>query len=442
MNDRPPTSESVPTEIQQPARRKPGLLRKSAIILILVLIALVILAFPLAIEPWLVKQVRTSLKNNGMELAEDSTLDISVFGGQLKGAKIRTSETVDGETRTLFTADELNADVAVLDSLTHFDLIIDELKATGVTGNLRRRKDGSVPVITPKDEKGTDWGTMNWYDYYKKIEDWYKKRKDEEEQSKKEPEKRPEPKPEKPADWPDAVAYKPAPKANERGPRMLIRKLTVEVKHLGLPDDTPFDVTEFVLDGVNVCLQQLPEETMILSGHGGTKGAGGIAIGLERLPGETGKLVLMATGLPAEVLASDAVSGGHLTKYGPSGTTDLNLKAEWNGFDLSGTLTNVLKNFQLNPKSDAGSEAQQAAAVIKRLGGRDITWPMKLGGTLFAPVITDSGVDDLVKGGLKDAVKEEAKARATEEADKALKKQLDKNPDAKKATDFLKGLGK
>jgi len=77
------------------------------------------------------------------------------------------------------------------------------------------------------------------------------------------------------------------------------------------------------------------------------------------------------------------------------------------------------------------------------LKGQPIRWPMKLGGTLISPRITDSGVDELVKGSVTDAVKGEAKDRATQEANKLLEKEGAKNPEIKqKATDLLKGLGR
>jgi hypothetical protein len=433
---------SQPTALAK-AIKPPSILRKSAIILLLLVVVVFIAAFPLVIEPWLISSFKDALKARGMELAPQSKLGISVFGGRLSGSDIVITENRDGETRTVLSAKSLDGDIAMLDSLKSFDLIVDSLIATGATADLSRRKDGSVPVITPEDGGGIDWSKVDWYDYYKKISDYYKKRKEKEEEEKKNPpQEKPEPKAKPSKDWPKGTAYAPAPKPGERGPRVLIRTLKIEGEKLGLPDKTAFDVTKFTIDGSNVAVVQLPEEKMTLKAHLDTAGAGPIEVDLDRDPGQAGKLTAKAPELPAEVLTDKAIAGDRLAKYGAKGQVDVNFSGSWEGWNLIGALDNTVKNFSLNPSSDAGSEAQQAAQVIKQLGGKPIVWPIKIGGQLYAPTITDTGVDNLLKAN-KGALKDAATERATEEGKKLLEKQGEKNPELKKkADDLLKGLGR
>nr|MBA3846452.1 hypothetical protein [Planctomycetota bacterium] len=67
MTDAPPPvtppAEPVPTPIEpaKPAKR-PGPIRTSAVILLLVIAALLVLSFPFVIEPWAIGQVRSQLQ--------------------------------------------------------------------------------------------------------------------------------------------------------------------------------------------------------------------------------------------------------------------------------------------------------------------------------------------------------------------------------------------
>lgn len=440
----PPPTSPAPVAAEPVAR--PGIFRRSFLILVAVLAVLVVASVPFVVEPWIVGRIRASLTGSGLTLSPETRIAVSLVDGEITATGFRLDETYQGVTRTVFAADELTADVALLDSLGG-DVVIDRLIATGASGDLRRRSDGTVPVITSPDGDGIDWSRVDWYEYYKKAVEQWKQRKEEErrqqeEEAEKPPEERTPKTPERPLDWPEARQYEPTPAPGTRGPRILIRDLRISGKGFGLPDDTPFDIVAFEIAGKDVTGVQLPGETMTLTGTLTTEQAGTIDLDLLRNPDDTGTLRLGAKGLPLAALNHDKVSGGALSEYGASGMADLTLKSRWTGWELDGLLDSTLTGFDLNP-TGGGSEAQQAAAVVKRLKGQPIRWPMKLGGTLISPRITDSGVDDLVKGSVADAVKGEAQERATQEAGKLLEKEGAKNPELKKKADeLLKGLGR
>ncbi len=450
----PAAPESVVVPPNQPAKpaKRPGPIRTTAVILLLVLSALLVLSFPFVIEPWVIGQVRTQLRAQGMTLSDDSKLDLSLFGGRITGENVMIAELTDDKPgEEIFRAGALRADVAVMDSITGFDLIIDELIATDASGSLRRRPDGSVPIITPPGE-GTDWSKVNWYDYYQKLSDYLKKRKEEqerqEEEQKKDPSKQPEPQadPNRPdaIEWPAATRYKP-PSTPGDGPRVLVRTLEISGTKLGLPDETPFDVASFQISGRDVCVVQEKDETMTLTAKVQTTGAGPIDIDLKRAPGVDGTLTAKAPQLPVQALSNPAISGDALAKYGAAGLTNIDISTAWSGWDLTGTITNLIKDLTLSPQPGAGGEAQQLAQIVNNLKGQTLTWPMKLGGTLYAPQVTDTGISE-IQGSMTDAVKGAATQKATEEATKAIDKQLEQNPELKgvkdKAGDLFKGLKK
>lgn len=455
----PPTNEPAPAAPAAPAAeapkpRRPRIIRRSFVILLLLLVVITIASVPFVIEPWVVSTIRSSVKDAGMELAPETEIRFSLVGGKLSATKLEIRETYQGETRTVFAADEVDADLAVMDSLGG-DVVIERLVATGCRGDLRRRGDGTVPVIPPpEDGEGIDWSKIDWWDYYRKAVDRWKQRKEEEkrqqeEEARKPPEQRqPPPPPDgKPATeerWKDARVYTPPPAPGGRGPRVLIRELKVSGTSLGLPDQTAFDVTGFEIAGTDVTGVQLPEETMTLTAKLKTTGAGTIDLDLVRKPGEDGTLRLSAKGLPLAALDDPKIAGGVLKQYGATGIADLVIDTQWKGWDLTGLIDSTLNQFDLNPQQPS-TELQQVALAVKQLKGQPIRWPIGLGGSIVAPTITDSGLDEVLKGSMADAAKAAAKQRATEEANKAIDKELQKNPELQKAKEqaggLLKGLG-
>jgi hypothetical protein len=218
----PADSTSAPT-------KAPGVIRKSAVIF-LVLVALIgVLLFPLVVEPWIVAKVKSTLAGQGLELAEGSELSVSMFGGAVTGKDLKLHE--KGKTAEVFSATTLNADVALIDSLSSGDVVIESLVIEGLTGSLRRGPDGQVPGTPPAEPgKPTDWLGLG-----KQLLEWYKKYAPQDEASGEQPtEPGKEPTPAKPGekvpaqpkpsfDWPDATRYEPQPQPGKPWPRVMIR---------------------------------------------------------------------------------------------------------------------------------------------------------------------------------------------------------------------------
>lgn len=453
--DPPPAAPPATAPAAPPAAPKPPRLLRPAALWLLPLTVLVLLALvPLALEPWLAGKVRTAAGLAGLEIAPETTIDVSVFGGRITLAKLDLREYVDGKPRTLFTADRAELDADVLACLGG-DIVLDSVKLEGASGDLRRRGDGTIPLATPPpEERGdTDWGKLDWWSYAKKAYEW-QQGKDEEaeraEQAGQQPAKTDAPaKPpkKKPAhDWAGASQYEPVP--GPRGPamRVLIRDLAVSGRELQLPDDTPFNVTAFSASGKNLGWGRREQGTAWnLDLQATTRAAGAVEVGLG-----TGRLRLLARALPLSALAHPALAGDAIAKHGASGTTDLTLDATWQA-KLDGVINAKVTGLKLEPRQPTPRQAQ-VAQVVNRLGGKPLDWTMKVGGTPADPEVVDDGLEALAKGSLADA----AKQAAIEEGTKKLHEQLDKNekvkaleeknPEVKKAkdkaTDLLKGLGK
>jgi hypothetical protein len=455
MSEAPPLPDPAPAQPgaaapAAPAKR-PGPIRTSAVIVLLVAMAVMLALVPLVLEPWIVGQITAALARQGLELAPGSKLSVSVFGVEVAGTDLKLREI--GDPTDVFTATKLTASVGLLASVGSGDVVIDDLVVEGLSGSLRRRN-GHVPILTPKDDPssaGTDWLKLG-----QRLLDWVKQRQ---QQAKggdhpAEPGQKPEdkappakrPPPELPADWPTAKRYEPTPGAGGHWPRLLIRHLSISGGKLGLPDETPFDVTSFAVAGSNVAIDLHHDEAMALTATVDTRGAGPMAIDLKRQGGETGTMHLTAKQLPVEALGDRAVGGDAVARYGATGLADLDLTTAWTGWALTGAIDSVVSKLSMAPAKDAGDQARQVAEVVNALKGQPLKWPMKLGGTLYAPTITDSGVETVLKGSAVDAAKGVVKDKATEEAGKLIEKEGAKNPEVKKATDaakdLFKGLGK
>ncbi len=437
-----------PAEAAVPPKKKPGLIRWKLTIVLVVLVAVVVLVVPFAIDPWITRKMSGLLAERGLELAPGSTLHVSLLGGQLTGKDLKLVDATDPAKPVAAAATRLNADIAIIDSFSNFDLIIDEMAIEGMTGSLRRRADGKPPVGTTDKKDGTDWSKIDWAKWYQKAMEQYKER---EEKKKKEEEERKEPKtdpkhPDKkpsthPADtdarWPDATVYRPVRRNGRSTPRVLVRKLSISGAGVSLPDESPFDIVSFTVDGTDIALDQDQGENMTLAAQLTTKGAGPAKLDLSRSQdnGGIGKLSLSADKVPLAVLNDPKIAGPEYAKYGATGDAHIDLTNAWTGWDLTGALTSLVTGLALHPEADAGAEAQQVATYVNQLKGQPITWPVKLGGTLFSPRITDSGVQQVLSGSALDAAKGLVGDKAKEEAAKLLQQQTQKNPEVKNATD-------
>lgn len=445
--------------------KKPGMFRRSAFIIC----AVVILAFVVILPWWLDRRVlgaiTSALHDRGLELTPESRLSVSVFGLSLHGEPLRVRQIDKPDEAPVFVSQRLYAKLALLDSMSSRDLIIDEVTLEGVSGDLRRRKDGRSPLEVPEEGKPAAPG-QDWVSMARKVADWWKQRQAEEEKKHEEPKPGeptppPQPKPSKPTDrWNgQAVRYEPAQQPLSQGhwPRILVRRLLVTGTTIGLPDQSVLDVTTFEMKGSMITSRLLPDEVMSCDGSVTTSGAGPMTLALQRQGGRSGNLRIAAPQLPIEALADAKVSGDSLAQYHPKGMADLNIVTTWTGVDLQGEVTSRIQNLNVQPDKESGDRARQVAEIVNHLKGQTVVWPMKLGGTVYAPIITDSGVEAVLKDSAMDAVKNAAQERAQQEADKAQNKAIDKvnekigdkldsQPAAKDAVDkakgFFKGLGK
>lgn len=445
MTETSPDAAAPTADPAVPPAKPPGVIRKSAVIVLLVVSLVGILLFPLVVEPWIVGKVKSTLAAQGMELAEGSELSVSLFGGAVTGKDLKVRET--GKTAEVFTATTLDADVALLDSITSGDVVLESLVIEGLSGSLRRT-DGHIPGTPPEEPgKPTDWLALG-----KKLLEWYKKYAPQDDGTAEPTEPGKEPAPGKPEekvpaqpkpsfDWPDATRYEPQPQPGKPWPRVLIRKLSINGTGMSLPDASPFDITGFSLTGTNVALRLKADEVMDLKGDLTTKGSGPVALVMNRQGGKSGTMQLSAKQVPIEALSAKEISGDTLAPYGAKGLADLMIDTQWTGWKQTSAVTSTLSKMSMQPDKSAGDLARQFATAVNAFDGKPVTWAPKLGGTLLAPVFTDTGMDSL-KASAVDAGKE----KVLEEGKKQLDQQLEKNPELKgatdKAKDLFKGLGK
>ncbi len=444
------TSPAAAVPIADPAdpavpAKPPSVIRKSAVIALVVVSVIGVLLFPLVVEPWIVGKVKSTLAGQGMELSEDSELSVSLFGGAVTGKDLKIRET--GKPATIFTAATLNADVALMDSLSSGDVVIDHLVIDGLSGSLRRT-DGHIPGTPPEEPgKPTDWLGLG-----KQLLEYYKKYAPQDDGTAEPTEPGKEPAPTKPGekvpaqpkpsfDWPDATRYEPQPQPGKPWPRVLIRNLSITGTSMGLPDESPFDITGFTVTGTNVAMRLKSDEVMDLKGDLTTKGSGPMALAVNRQGGKTGTMKLSAKQVPIEALSSKQISGNALAPYGAKGMADLLIDTQWTGWKQTSAITSTLSKMTMQPDKDAGDVARQFATAVNAFDGKPVTWAPKLGGTLLTPVFTDTGM-----ASLKDSAVGAATDKAIDEGKKQLNKQLEKNPAVKDATDkakdLFKGLGK
>jgi hypothetical protein len=464
MND-VPAATPAPAPAPQPAAAKAQqrLIRWGGLLALLVIAILSLAVLPWVVEPWVLNKLRNGLAANGWELTPESRIGFNLYGARLHGEQLvmrMINKSADGTQAQVATADRLNAELALWESLTSSDAVIKELAIEGMTGNLRRGPDGRISSAPPEpdDRPGThlDWSKVDWASWYQKAMEKYKQRQEEqkkqqqekEEQAKKPPGEKPQPVPESQRprpqvdiDWPKATKIQPLPKADRHVPRVVVRTLKISGKALKLPDESAFEVTSFTVDGSNVALRQDLGETMTLVAKASTIAAGDIALDLRRNADDTGALKIAAPAVPVEALTSPAIAGDRLAKYGASGTANLTIDNAWTGWDLTGSVVSQVTNLALQPTVH-DQQTLQVAQTVNALKGKPLSWPVKIGGTLFAPTITDTGVEAVLKGSALDAAKGLAQEKATEEASKQIDKQLEKNPQAKEAADKLKNLFK
>lgn len=462
MTDPAPVPAPAAEAEALPAPKRQGLVRWWGLILVLALVILALVVAPLVANSFVRSRLDRALAGQGWELTPESQLSVNVFGGRLAGSDLRLRELGGGA--EVLRLSRLDADVAVLDSLGQGDLILDVLAAEGVKGTLRRGPTGRIPGQAGGDGKGgtsgqpgqpgqpgqaskpTDW-SQYWREAMERAKRWRAEqdgKPDPGEPGKPGEEKKPqagEPDP----NWPKARRFQPLPSPGRPAPRVLVRQLSISGEGLELPDRTAFDVTSFKLTGATVASRLAAGETMKLDGTLVTAGAGDLTLALVRTGEGSGSLDLAAPAMPVQALNDPALGGEAVARYGASGSAAVTAAFAWTGWDLGkGDITATVKGLTLAPRPEAGAQAQRTAQVVNALKGKPVVWPVKVGGSLLAPTITDSGLDTLAKNALSvDTLKAVAIDQATEQANKQLQKQAEKDPRVKQGLDSLnKLLGK
>lgn len=438
-----PDDAPLPT----PTAKRPALLRWKGILVFLGLGAVLALVLPLLANAYVKSRIVAALSRQGWELADETRLSVSVLRTSVEFEALKLRQC--GKPADLFTADRVACRLALLDSLASGDLIIDELAAEGCAGSLRRGEDGRVPGLDDdqgggpggkpgvRDPDGKPSPGVDWRRYYEWAMEKLKERLQRQaEEAARKPEERREPTREEAEEWPGAVRYQPAPRPGPAGrlPRVLVRKAVFSGRSLALPDRTPFDLTSFKGVGGNLALVLDPGEESRLDLDASTEGAGAATAAWVRRADGSGRLVAGAAAVPIQALTHPALAGSRLAAYGASGTAAAAIDWTWTGWDLQAQVVAQVRGLRLAPRPELGKQVQQTATAVNALKGRPVRWPIRLGGSLLAPTITDTGLDELLKDALSaEAVKDAALGLAKEKADQELQKQLGKNPEAQKA---------
>ncbi len=471
------------------AQKRPGLVRKAGVIVLLALGLGIWLGVELVLEGYLADRIRAMLDAGNLVLAEETTVTVSVWTSRVEVAGLRLDEVHDDQRRTVFAADAAVADLGLWESLTSFDLVVDELTLAGARASARRYPDGSLPELIqpplPADRDpppDIDWVTLyeTWEPRLRRLQEWMD---DGEQQAspEAEPPARPDP------NWDEAVRYQPFPGDYRRTiPRLLIRKLHVDGTDLDLPDQvgsgdaSPFDVGSFTISGRMVTPFLDPGEETGLGASLTTAGAGSVELGEYRRTRDDGSLRLTWKPIPLALLAAPEVSGHRLVDYGLTGEADLDLDATWQDGDLAGTVRIALRDPRLDPTAEADAAVHEVAAAVERLRGIQerlrpgealvLPWHLELAGKTWAPLIVNMDA-----GGLLEAVRDHlavmareataaGKDKLAEEAGEAVKKtgeavkdvlsgemdpeealkerEKDLEDKTEKAKDFLKNLGR
>jgi len=427
-------------------------LRRAALWLLPLALLVLLALVPLVIEPWLSSKVRSAAGLAGLEIAPETQIAVSLFGGRITITKLDLREYVEGKPRSLMQADTAELDADVLACLGG-DIVLDNVVLEGASGDFRRRGDGTIPLITPPPEErgGIDWSKLDWWEYARKAYEYHQNRDKDADATEAQPTSATPAKPAKPPrqrpahDWNGAHTYEPEPGPAGPAMRVLIRRLSASGRDIQLPDDTPFAVTSFTVKGLNLGWGRHEQGTdWGLDVQTQTRGAGTLNLGFG-----AGRAKVNALALPLQALAHPALAGETIARHGASGLADVVLDLRW-AERLDGTVQAKITGLKLAPQAPSQQEAQ-VAQIVNRLDGKPLDWTMKLGGTPQDPQVTDNGLTALVKDSLGDA----AKQAAIDEGGKLLNEQLRKNDKVQqlqkneevqkaqeKAKDLLKGWGK
>jgi len=456
---------------EEPTPKRPGKFRWWTVIAVPVIALGSGLVLWIGGDHMLTSAIRDSIRDRGLELGEQTRLEAQFLGGKVALTDAELIAHSDEETRVMLRSPRAAVDLAIWDTITSGDVIVEELSMRDAVIDLRRFPDGSIPgpeatpeEVPPDAEEQDEAPPRDWVESYERVRKWYDRAQDwttDDEAEDAEPEQ-----PVQPAEgWDQAKRFYPTPEPGDPLPlpRVLIRSLDLGGKQLRLPDATgedaeaPLDLAEFALRGSDVSLRPVAGESMNLAFDFTTRGAGDGSIALVRAL-EAGSLQGGWDAIPLPVVAAEEVAGARIAKWRPRGTAVLAIDAEWQGEVLDGTIVVDLEDLELHPRDDAGEEAHELAKTLAELSslhqevaGEEpfvLRWQLELGGSPQKPEIENLGPESMllaIQQQARELVERKARA-AIDEGKEAVREAGEqafedlKEGDVEGATEDLEGL--
>lgn len=414
--------------------KPPGKIRWWGLAVVVVLTAIAFGLVPLVLNPLLESMIRSGIVDRGLELDDQTTIDVSILDGAVAITTSTISERHEEEVRTVYASPRTAVDLSVVESVRKRDAIIDELTATEVIASLRRFADGSVPGLPDEPPADTDEPpadgeeppdrleqARDLYELWERWQPWLERAWRHRPQSDGKAVATPSP------NHPAAIRYLPVTGDGAHArwlPRVIIHELELSGSQLSFPDAmgevdgnaAALDLDSFRIAGHTVATALDAGEEMLLEAELTTVG-GGSANAAFRRTVEEGELRVQWASMPLEALATEAAAGRGLAAWGPSGHMSWDSALTWTGADLDGSISCSIIDLKLNPTSDAPAEAAQVAqglrqleelwtrldSEIKRidpnaedLGPLVFALELELGGKVYAPTVSGLGADGML----------------------------------------------
>lgn len=350
-------------------------------------------------------------------------------------------------------ADQIVCDLGMADLLSR-RFAADELSITKPILSIQRRKDGTINVgeIGSKEPEKPSGKPTDWV---KAVNEWMEKlKKRAEERRKKQGEgEKPEKAREKglKADYTKVITY-----PFERIPRALVRKMSAQALEVRFEDETgaikPPPIKNCKLEITN--LSDRPEYSELpigisLSGEienapiqiTGTIDLRHLEAGGPPIEKNDLNLRITASNIPLQQVVQ-SFAGESLEATFDKGTVDVNAEVRLNDFlnlkvnPLASELPLfALRGVHLTPKPGskiAGFDGAQFCNAVNEVGELEVK-DLEIGGTLLQPEFKwGDSIKELVLSGGKAYAKKQAQ-KGIEKAQGALEKELEKNPQLKKA---------
>ena len=150
--------------------KKRGLFRWWGLGLILGTILVTVLGAEFGFSYTVRSAISGALTNQNLSMDEASELSASLLGGSVAIENLTVSDQSSEEPSTPYQSDELQVDVATMDTLFGSDYVIDRLASQGTRFDFRRRSDGSIPGM-PAVKPGTPEGEAEQTDEADEAQD-------------------------------------------------------------------------------------------------------------------------------------------------------------------------------------------------------------------------------------------------------------------------------